>query len=777
LHQILSFNGSDSISWQQGYRAPSVAAIYANPEEYISDIPADKRVNIFFTMMTCTEEAGRKFVSQDTIQFDVDKIEDTEETNLWNIARIVCQTLKVDHKKTGILFTGHGLQFMVQINTVIDDAEFFGNTKHHYNAWCDAIDLALSKAKIHGLADRKVWDKARVMRYPNTINQKPEKNPVKGRILQSQIEAQEFDIMSILPRLGIADTVLDSVLNAFPVPDTQSIFQDCKVLQYCQASPEKVTQGEWYAMVCVTARMDKGRELTHQLSKGYPGYSEQETDMIIDRALSSTTGPRTCKNLNVEFGGKCVGCKHHGSRLSTPLLIEGPDYIRTEKNGFHNVEWVEQANGSSLLRTGKPNIEDLWKRFTKDFEYISLDESGVIRIYNGKFYENMSDMKILAYADAKFNPKVIDNTRQEFIKRVRLRNLKPSNFFSTYSAGFVNFNNGVYDIEKDILLTHANDYGFMSVLNCDYDPNAKAPRFEKFIEQVTKNDKELANILQEFMGYTLSGMECSFQKMLMLLGDGENGKSVFVNVIRALIGRNGYSSLSIKDMNNPQSRVLLEGRLVNIAEENSADSFRDTELVKNFARGGEVSVKYLYKQPYEFTNKAKLIMLCNNLPRTRDTSHGFFRSFLMVPFNEVFSYDKGNKDPEILAKLIKELPGIFNWAMEGYHRLLVQGRFTEAKASQALLDEYKDTDESVFAWASDYLIYEQTGKFFPTIELYEHYSQYCKITNSYMRDIKGFTKQLEVYLRNCNYETKKERAYINGKQQRGFTNVSVGSEF
>lgn len=776
-HQILVLRAGKGMSgFEMGLRAPSIKDIYATPEAWIKDLPESERHSVYFTMSTCIEDRSRIPVAQDVIHFDVDNIElrfnngKIDKDYLTNYARIVCRAIGVEFSQTGVLFSGHGIQFMVGSHKEITEESYFDETRNHYGAICDRIDLALGNAGLVGKADRAVWSTKRVMRYPNTLNTKEGREPIWGFLLQSVIEHVDFDVKvsSRLPDLKVEDFVSDTVVQNWPLPDTETILSECKFLSWATTCPQNVSEPEWYAMLSITARFPDGRALSHMYSENHKNYSFGETEYKIKQALDSS-GPRTCSNIEKVSGGKCIGCKHYKTNIVTPLFIEGPNFIRTQNTGFHSIFTGDDGK----VRIGKPCYEDLRRFFYKEYNYVSTADIGLIRKFNGKYFEEVSIVEVEAYALNHFDPRPTSNTRREFIAQVRLKEMVPGDFFQTSTVKKVNFQNGVLDITTNEFRPHSKEFGFMSVLGCDYDQNATAPRFTQFVSEVLGGDPELINVVQEFLGYAFSGMECKFQKAMVFFGSGENGKSVLLEVMRLLLGE-GYSSLSVKAMANDQNRALLEGKLVNIAEENSRDAFKDTELLKNFIRGGEITVKKVYHPPYEFRNQAKLLMAVNELPITFDATHGFFRSLIIVPFDQIFSFEKGNRDPDLLSKLQKELPGIFNWIMEGYHRLIKQNQFTIPKVSVELLENYKMRSNPFESWCEEVELTVVPEKIFlATRVVYLHFKEYCSITNQYCPSERQFVQYLEKKVASAGFVMDRSRRIVDGKRVSLVTNIRI----
>jgi P4 family phage/plasmid primase-like protien len=695
--QILALRNGE-VWFDRGMRAKSLEEVFLNPLKYIEkQTEPSERFNMYCTVAECLEQPGRKLLVQHHIPFDIDGI-DVPETDttafLTRTAHIVCKAIGVPFEKVGVLFSGNGLWVIVGTNKAIEDEEYFKKTKIHYKTICARINVALQKEGLKGSADPSVWSKGRLMRYPGTLNVKKDRPSRLSKVLQSNIERLDFNVetASGVPALDNTDYVHSAVVDAAPTADVKTIMSECKFLAWAQTFPEQVTEPLWKAMLDIVWRFPEGRAFAHKMSSGHPGYSFEETEVKLDLSVESGVGPRTCKNIN-EISDKCKGCKHFGTKLASPYFIAGPDHIKTEKSGFYNIRIGEDG-----AKRGKPNYHDLQKKFAQENKYRVTPE-GMFWAWKGTHFEEMKHAYVYEYAEKMFNPKPVQSMRAEFLKTASFYNISETEWFSKSTERKMNFQNGVYDIASGTLSTSSTEYGFRNTLPCEYSPTATAPRFQQFMEDITCNRPELIAILQEFMGYVFSGDRCKYEKMLMLSGEGENGKSTLVRVIKALAGgEKGCSSLSIKNLNDPQSRVMLEGKLCNIGEENAKNSFNDVELVKNMVSGGVIQVKRLYMQPYEFENFTKLIMLCNEIPRSYDHTHGFFRKILIIPFDQVFSDAKGNRDNDLIDKLLEELPGIFNWVMEGYRRLSKQGKFTHSDASTLAMKEYKKDTNPVYSW-------------------------------------------------------------------------------
>jgi putative DNA primase/helicase len=188
-----------------------------------------------------------------------------------------------------------------------------------------------------------------------------------------------------------------------------------------------------------------------------------------------------------------------------------------------------------------------------------------------------------------------------------------------------------------------------------------------------------------------------------------------------LAGKDNYASLNLADIKADANRYQLIGKLFNLSEETPTHSLVDSSLFKNLVSGGETIVKMLYKQPFMVSNRTKLILSCNELPKSKDTTHALFRRLIIVPFSATFQ--GATRDRDIKAKLLSELPGIFNLVIEGYKRLRRQRGFTESSVIRGELKSYQESVDPLVTWFNDFVVVEPpSGPSYTTSKrLYDSY--------------------------------------------------------
>ncbi|PGT88753.1 phage/plasmid primase, P4 family [Bacillus sp. AFS040349] len=232
---------------------------------------------------------------------------------------------------------------------------------------------------------------------------------------------------------------------------------------------------------------------------------------------------------------------------------------------------------------------------------------------------------------------------------------------------FINLKNGMLSLDRFELLPHHPSYLSTVQLPIDYDPEAVAPTFMQFIREITIDDEELIRVHQEILGYLLSA-ETKAEKAFFFYGSGANGKSVLTAIITQLVGKENMSSIPLTEFGQQFGLEGLINKTVNIAAENElGGKALKTENFKAIVSGDTITINIKYHPAISYKPHCKLVFVVNALPDSMDVTNGFFRKLIIVPFNRTFKPNERNVN--LLQELLKELPGILNWAIKGLKRL------------------------------------------------------------------------------------------------------------
>lgn len=313
---------------------------------------------------------------------------------------------------------------------------------------------------------------------------------------------------------------------------------------------------------------------------------------------------------------------------------------------------------------------------------------------------------------------------------------------SSPTAGFLCLENGTLDIEAGRLVAHSPSYRLRTCLQVPWSEEAQCPGFLSFLESVFRDDADKEQkilFVQEWMGYLLVP-DASQQKMLWLVGQGANGKSVLLHVISQLVGPENISNAMLEQLQQTYVRAELEGKLLNISGEIAANAMIDDGIIKAIVAGDTVQAERKYKPSFSFRPYVRLMAATNSLPRTNDVTHGFFRRTVILRFNRVFT--DAEQNPRLADELQAELSGILRWAMTGLHRLRLQGGFTVPPSSQEALGQYRLHANSVALFAEECLV--QTGRDggMRPAEVFQGFQQWARANGFQTFNIVNFGQRL-----------------------------------
>jgi len=321
----------------------------------------------------------------------------------------------------------------------------------------------------------------------------------------------------------------------------------------------------------------------------------------------------------------------------------------------------------------------------------------------------------------------------------------------------VNLANGTLEIRKDgsVRLRKHNSNDFLTYcLPYGYDKTATAPKYKKFLDEVVCETSQ--KILAEYIGSLFfDNSVLKIEAVLFLLGGGANGKSVFHDVILALLGAVNVSCYSLGNLTDAKGYYLamIADKLVNYASETS--SMLNSEIFKSLASGEPVSARLPHGKPMELHKYAKLIFNINELPKNVEHTNAFFRRHLIIPFDVTIPPEK--QDKELASKIIKsEMPGVLNWVLDGLKRILAQKSFTSCEKVNEMMRTFKKESNSVllFLDENNYKAGDPNRDKFVSLKvIYSEYKEFCSAEGYLAVSLKNFSQRL----RSADYYMKRAR--------------------
>lgn len=265
--------------------------------------------------------------------------------------------------------------------------------------------------------------------------------------------------------------------------------------------------------------------------------------------------------------------------------------------------------------------------------------------------------------------------------------------------------NGIYDLQNNQLLDYDKKYFMQQKISATYDENAKCEAIDKMLDKVSCNNKQIRNLIEEMIGYTLY-RNCRYQKIFLLRGFGKNGKSTLIEAILQMLGEDNCSALSLNDLQDKFKKPELQDKLANICDDLSNAFIKDAEDFKKIATGGIITMERKNQMPFKYRNYAKLIMAANEIPKSADKTEGYYRRFIIVPLDAKINSTDPDFDPNINDKITtpEAKSYLLLLAINGLKRLLKRGYFEEFKNIRAEIDQYKADNDPIVAFVNEYTI-------------------------------------------------------------------------
>jgi putative DNA primase/helicase len=291
--------------------------------------------------------------------------------------------------------------------------------------------------------------------------------------------------------------------------------------------------------------------------------------------------------------------------------------------------------------------------------------------------------------------------------------------------------NGVIDLRTLGLKPPHQSQMISRQAGAEFDAKATAPRFEGFLARV-QPDPEVRAFLQRAAGYTLTGI-VDDEKLFFLHGNGANGKSVFSNVLTALLGEFAVvvgSKLLTKSYNSSEADRLaarLPGARLALANETSAGDVWDDMRLKELAGRDALVARLLYAEPFSFFPSHKLWIRGNHLPGVQDAGDGFWRRLVSIPFN--MQIPDAERIPDLDRLIIaEEMSGVLNWALRGCADWKAAGRLVIPRLLERAVNDYRDDTDILGAWIQERTVRDCDAKL-RVSEAFTDYRVFCEREN------------------------------------------------
>lgn len=351
----------------------------------------------------------------------------------------------------------------------------------------------------------------------------------------------------------------------------------------------------------------------------------------------------------------------------------------------------------------KKEPNELAREILEKHAFIS-SEAGLLYQYNDRFWERAAEGRLQRYA-MMFDSEHHTNQRRrgEVANFIVTKVMMPVVPWRRLAPTEVPVLNGVIDVRTREVRPHRKEDYLETVLPVAYDPDARCPIWETCLWDYFGTDADrLTKIaaLQQFFGYVLLP-HARYKKALILLGEGDSGKTEPLKLLESLVGPDNTCSVGVEDMNDSRARVPLVGKMLNKLSELSADAvIADGGFKTMISTEESMPFDPKFIAPFMYTPYAKHVIITNKLPAINDLTSATYNRLLVIQFNKVIAKEK--QDRMLTQKLKNELAGVLNWALQGALDLVEHnGQFVEIPESSILVEEYRRRENEINAFLEE----------------------------------------------------------------------------
>ena len=340
-------------------------------------------------------------------------------------------------------------------------------------------------------------------------------------------------------------------------------------------------------------------------------------------------------------------------------------------------------------------------------------------------------------------------------------------------ARYIAFRNGVLDIVTGQMQSFSPDLVITNQIPWDYNPEAYSELADDTLNKLACGDQPIRALLEECIGYCFYRAN-DYKKSFMLTGKGNNGKSTFLDCVKAILGDGNISALDLKELGDRFSTSMMFGKLANIGDDIGDDFLQGSQVAtfKKVVSGNRIKAERKGQDPFEFNPYVKLLFSANDIPRMKDKTGAVLNRLVIIPFNARFTkyLPSGEIDPDYNPKIRYELVEqrsieyLIKVGVEGLKRIIENQGFSRSDATEQMAEEYDLMNNPIkgfFAEQEEGYIFRETVQ-----DIFTKYQLYCNDCGVKPETKISFGKTVAEMF---HVESKNTR--VNGKQVRFYKQI------
>lgn len=334
--------------------------------------------------------------------------------------------------------------------------------------------------------------------------------------------------------------------------------------------------------------------------------------------------------------------------------------------------------------------------------------------------------------------------------------------------------NGLLHIPSSRMHPNTPDFFTTSALSYAYDRAATAPvEWLKFLNSIWTDDPESIATLQDIFGYLL-GSDTDQQKLFLIVGPKRSGKGTIGRVLNAMIGEDAVISPTLASLQTNFGIAPLIGKSTALIADarlsSRADQHAIAERLLSISGEDKQTIDRKFLPAWNGKLNTRFVIMTNELPRISDASGALASRFIVLTMTNSFY---GHEDRSLLGRLLAELPGILNWALEGWRRVRKRGHFEQPSSANEAIQELEALSSPISAFVRERCVVAP-GKQVEVNEIYAVWVAWCEEQG---RDKPGTKGTFGKDLRSVIPELTTTQPRIDGERERYYEGVGIQQGF
>ena len=414
-----------------------------------------------------------------------------------------------------------------------------------------------------------------------------------------------------------------------------------------------------------------------------------------------------------------------------------------------NNVWAEiyKDQSESTFRNNphdKNRIDDAAEAIQRYHKFVTLRKTDEILEYDGKIYNSNKSKSIIKEETEKLLYNCTEHDRNEVLSKIKVQSYTDIELFDS-DPSLITLLNGILNLDSLELTSHTSknlsrvlypveyheplhDIDDDNIFECLED-NLKNTLFWKSLKSCFTIDgyfrKEDFETILEMIASVFIKKQVD-ERAFINLGGGNNGKSVVLEYIESLLGRDNVSRIALHEISEDKFMAAeLESKLVNVYADLENNELRKTGKLKQIVSGEGIQVQRKYSNPFQLYPFCKLVFSCNRFPKVYDQTQGFFRRWIIVKWERNFENDPQRDEhlKENLKNNREEKNLVFSCLVRLAKKLKKTGKFTHSKDWREIQKTWNANADPLDDFATNYIIESDGSK--TKRETYQFYKAYC----------------------------------------------------